>query len=744
MGFGATGEPLSCHVPHSQRESSMHRTNPRRFRLELLGLAIVIIGLDLGFNAAPKTFVISSLDSQPPVGEPLQVPGMPLLRPGTVTLGEGLPVVSIAASDDSELPMPAPIDASLSYEQVNDIVRRALDLDQSGRSLRDVIAPGDWVLIKVNSVSNRGDLGSQGDCCSRYTHDGTEHPGQITDLRVVKSVVDYLLDHTEAARIDIAEGGSGSPARGKRGFPSYATDDSWSATYPEFAGLSYELIVAQANARGTATIVDTLDLNYAPYRQEPIPGGPVSRTRVSRLTYEGAQYGFHVDGTGSFRDEGFFVPEAVLDADKVISIPAMKTTIFGATLGIKNYVGVLAPLAYGSGIGKGAHAANNPEQGYVDLFSYNPAAYTVIEGFWSTEGNGPQRGDNVQHNVIIASSDPVAADAIGSFAMGFNPLDLEHLYLAAAKGFGTFDMEKIRIAGRPPETVRRDFVKSRAVSAAEGRTMFYGRGIRRWLLAGPFPGRDVDIVRADDEAGLRPMAGQSIGEGAWEVVEHLGYSAERLQISEIHGTGIDVQSMAFTLIDSRHEQDGFLWLGYDDVVKVIWNGETIYSDNEPRGFHLADEQIPLRLQRGENRLLLKVGNRGGRSVVAAHIVDEDGDRLPHIDFRLPGEIPTAIVSEEGAPLPQQSSLVSLYPNPFNATARIRFDLAHGSDVDLAVFDVLGRRTKTLVSTPLPPGVHEMDWDGRADDGSRVATGVYLVRLQAAGGVASTRSITLLR
>ena len=118
----------------------MHRTNPRRFRLELLGLAIVIIGLDLGFNAAPKTFVISSLDSQPPAGEPLQVPGMPLLRPGTVTLGEGLPVVSIAASDDSELPMPAPIDASLSYEQVNDIVRRALDLDQSGRSLRDVIA----------------------------------------------------------------------------------------------------------------------------------------------------------------------------------------------------------------------------------------------------------------------------------------------------------------------------------------------------------------------------------------------------------------------------------------------------------------------------------------------------------------------------------------------------------------------------------------------------------------------------
>ena len=83
----------------------------------------------------------------------------------------------------------------VSFEQVDAIVRRALDLDQSGRSIREVIEPDDWVVLKINSVSNRGDMGRDGDCCSRWTHDGTEHPGQITDLRVVKSVIGYLVDH---------------------------------------------------------------------------------------------------------------------------------------------------------------------------------------------------------------------------------------------------------------------------------------------------------------------------------------------------------------------------------------------------------------------------------------------------------------------------------------------------------------------------------------------------------------------
>lgn len=134
----------------------------------------------------------------------------------------------------------------------------------------------------------------------------------------------------------------------------------------------------------------------------------MQRLGVQRLNYPGAQFGFHEEGTGSFRTEGYFMPEPILDADKVISIAAMKTTIYGTTLGIKNYVGTLASGAYGDGTSKRQHYQNNPEHGYVDLFSYNPAAYTLLEGFWSTEGDGPQTGQNLQHNVVVAGGDPLA------------------------------------------------------------------------------------------------------------------------------------------------------------------------------------------------------------------------------------------------------------------------------------------------------------------------------------------------
>ena len=706
----------------------------------LLGL-LALVGWDVSAHQVTTIFV-GPAASQQGGEEPLQVDGLPLLRPGTLTLGEGDPTVAIAASIDQELSETAPLDATLSFEQVDAIVRRALDLDQSGRSIREVIEPDDWVVLKINSVSNRGDMGRDGDCCSRWTHDGTEHPGQITDLRVVKSVIGYLVDHVAPQRITIAEGGSGSPRRDKPGFPSYAVDDSWSAEYPQFADLSYIGILADFASRGVSTVVDTADLNYAPWRREDIPGGPISRLFVTRSRYKGAQWGFHEDGSGTYRARGFAVPEPILDADKVISIPAMKTTIYGTTLGIKNYVGTLAPLAYGTGLSKSPHSANNPEQGYVDLFSYNPAAYTVIEGFWSTEGDGPQRGDNVQHNLVVVGSDPVATEAIANVTMGYNPLDLEVLYLAAVKGFGTLDRRKITVVGREPETVRHDFAKSRAVPAAAGETFYYGRGIRRWLVAGPFADGDLALDHLPDEGQLRPLEGEPAGAGVWKRVEHLGYSAERLLLTDITGSDPDVVSYAFALTHSNREQEGFLWLGYDEVAKVWLNGEVVYDDPEPRDFALAEEHIPILIHRGENRLLFKIGNLGGRTEMSAHIVDEDGDRIPGIDFALPGEVTTAVASA-GDALPFSPALVGNFPNPFNPTTHIRFAVTEPGPVTLSIYNVTGQRVRVLVEGDVAPGYHQVPWDGRDASGANAASGVYFVHMLT-GSFTDAHAIALIR
>lgn len=707
-----------------------------RNRFWAAGLLAVatLVAFDVSTNRV-TSLVVASADSQQ--DEPLRMPGQPLLRPGTLTLGAGSPTVAIAASIDEELAQPAPLTDTLSFAQVDAIVRRALDLDQSGQSLRDVIDVDDWVVIKINSVTNRGRTDHQA-TDRRFFHEGIEKYGQITDLRVVKSVIGYLIEHVGPRRITIAEGGS-SPRKGEVGFPDGVVDDMWSARYPEFADLSYMQILD--DFAEAPTVVDTSDLNYAPYRKEPVPGGAISRTRVARLTYPGAQYGYHVDGTGSFRD-GFFVAEPILDADKVISIPAMKTTIYGTTLGIKNYVGTIAPLAYGTGLSKGPHADNNPEQGYVDLFAYNPAAYTVIEGFWSTEGQGPQQGDNVQHNLVVAGHDPVATEAIANITMGFNPLDLEHLYLAAARGLGTLDPRRIQVVGRPPQTVQQDFRKSTLVRASNGRTMFYGRGIRRWLVAGSFPGADVTIEHLAAENELRPIEGMEVGDRQWLRAEHLGYSAERLRLDQVFGREFDVVSYAHTLVHSDRAQSGFLWMGFDDFARVWLNGEVVFTETEAHSFHLGDVQIPIDLRAGENRLLVKVGNRGGRHELSAHVVDDDGDRLPGIEFALPGEVVTA-VTDAGATLPAESALQSIYPNPFNSTVQIRFDVDTAAPVRLELFDVTGQRVRTLLRSTLPAGTHATSWNGRDDAGRSVASGVYLVRLTTPGG-RDTQRLTLLR
>jgi hypothetical protein len=68
------------------------------------------------------------------------------------------------------------------------------------------------------------------------------------------------------------------------------------------------------------------------------------------------------------------------------------------------------------------------------------------------------------------------------------------------------------------------------------------------------------------------------------------------------------------------------------------------------------------------------------------------------------------------------------PNPFRGDTEIRFELPRAGVVDLAVFDVGGRRVASLLSGSLGSGRHAATWNGRGVDGSPAASGVYFVRL----------------
>lgn len=72
------------------------------------------------------------------------------------------------------------------------------------------------------------------------------------------------------------------------------------------------------------------------------------------------------------------------------------------------------------------------------------------------------------------------------------------------------------------------------------------------------------------------------------------------------------------------------------------------------------------------------------------------------------------------------------PNPFESGTVFRFTLPRTAPVELAVFDVSGRRIRALTSATLPAGEQSVTWDGYSDNGVRVAAGLYWARLESGG------------
>ncbi len=108
---------------------------------------------------------------------------------------------------------------------------------------------------------------------------------------------------------------------------------------------------------------------------------------------------------------------------------------------------------------------------------------------------------------------------------------------------------------------------------------------------------------------------------------------------------------------------------------------------------------------------------------------------------LPGEMPTNIEMAE-QPLPAEIELQQNFPNPFNPSTTIVFSVPGvQGPVELEVFDLLGRRVRSLVADNVRSGSQSALWDGDDEDGRRVGTGVYLYRLRA-NGVELTRKMML--
>ncbi|MEE9167274.1 MAG: Ig-like domain-containing protein [Candidatus Neomarinimicrobiota bacterium] len=92
------------------------------------------------------------------------------------------------------------------------------------------------------------------------------------------------------------------------------------------------------------------------------------------------------------------------------------------------------------------------------------------------------------------------------------------------------------------------------------------------------------------------------------------------------------------------------------------------------------------------------------------------------------QVSTIDIAKEPVLLPDRYVLYQNYPNPFNPGTEITYELPRTAHVQLAVYDILGRRVKILMNGIEEPGFKKIMWDGTDDGGKPVSSGTYFIRM----------------
>ena len=187
---------------------------------------------------------------------------------------------------------------------------------------------------------------------------------------------------------------------------------------PGGTGLSYEKVLKETGMKDLG--IPLVNLDEKGMRKFENPGGKI---------------------------DPIYISNAVLSFDMIINIPKLKThELTQITCGIKNMFGCVP------GLNKVNYHLEAPSPGefseaIVELFEKIKPAVTIADAVTAMEGQGPTNGKLRDLNLIIASTDTVALDAVCSKIIGFEPLDIPTTRIAHQRGLGEANMESIEVCG---------------------------------------------------------------------------------------------------------------------------------------------------------------------------------------------------------------------------------------------------------------------------------------------------------
>jgi hypothetical protein len=168
--------------------------------------------------------------------------------------------------------------------------------------------------------------------------------------------------------------------------------------------------------------------------------------------------------------EGIMIPKPLIGGN-VVHLPTMKTHVFTTMTGaMKN--------AFGGLLHRKRHWTHSViHETLVDLLAIqkeiHPGIFAVMDATIAGDGPGPRVMKPHVTNLLLASSDSVAIDAVASKMMGFDPLTIDFIRIAHERGLGCGDVREIDIAGEDISSVNFKFEASVDTFASRGQKMIY-------------------------------------------------------------------------------------------------------------------------------------------------------------------------------------------------------------------------------------------------------------------------------
>jgi uncharacterized delta-60 repeat protein len=269
---------------------------------------------------------------------------------------------------------------------------------------------------------------------------------------------------------------------------------------------------------------------------------------------------------------------------------------------------------------------------------------------------------------------------------------------------------------------------------------YYPNGDTAWVRRynGPASGSDYATAIAVDDSGFVYVTGYSDSTGTFQDYATIKYDSS--------GNEVWVRRYDYGVTGSDHSYA----IAVDGSSNVYVTG---MSGGGSTGYDYATIKYH---SNGDTDWVMRYTGPGNASDYAQAIAVDDSGKVYVTGYSVGSgtdydyctikytQTPNTVEDETGSrERPSEFDLSQNYPNPFNPTTKIEFTLAKLGFVTLQIYDVLGRKVRTLVSEELSSGYKSVLWDGKNEDGKDVASGVYFYQLKG-GDFSEPKKMLLLK